>query len=68
MWKYKFKGSNRLPNHVIHSISENLSALKDHIPVEFARKPRSLLESNRWKATQLLSPLNRSSCSQAKIT
>lgn len=39
--------------HVIKSISENLSALRDHIPVEFARKPRSLIESNRWKATEL---------------
>lgn len=34
-------------------VSERLLALKDYIPSEFARRPRTLAERNRWKATEL---------------
>ena len=33
-------------------ISERLVALRDYIPSEFARRPRTLLEMDRWKATE----------------
>ena len=34
------------------TISQQLESLRKHIPVEFARKPRSLQEMERWKATE----------------
>ena len=34
-------------------ISDNLAALNGKMPSEFARQPRSLLELDRWKATEL---------------
>ncbi len=34
-------------------VSERLLALKGCIPSEFARRPRTLAERNRWKATEL---------------
>lgn len=34
-------------------ISERLQALNGKLPSEFARQPRSLLELDRWKATEL---------------
>lgn len=33
-------------------VSDRLLALRDYIPTEFARRPRSLAERNRWKATE----------------
>ena len=42
----------RLGSRIISNISEGLLALKDNIPSEFARKPRSLYETDRWKATE----------------
>lgn len=42
----------RLGSHEIHQISASLVALKQNIPSEFARKPRSLAEIDRWKATE----------------
>lgn len=42
----------RLGLHEIHQISASLVALKQNIPSEFARKPRSLAEIDRWKATE----------------
>uniref|UniRef100_A0A1Y1L231 DUF4218 domain-containing protein n=1 Tax=Photinus pyralis TaxID=7054 RepID=A0A1Y1L231_PHOPY len=42
----------RFSGFVINSISNYLQSLKPHIPVEFNRKPRSILELNRWKATE----------------
>ncbi|XP_054261012.1 uncharacterized protein LOC128985493 [Macrosteles quadrilineatus] len=53
MWLFKVKGSHRLPNQIVQSASETLCTMTEYIPVEFARKPRSLFESNRWKATEL---------------
>lgn len=42
----------RLGTRVIQDISRLLLNLKGHIPSEFARKPRSLKEIDRWKATE----------------
>ena len=42
----------RLSTRSIQSISDHLVRLKDNIPTEFARKPRSLFEIDRWKATE----------------
>lgn len=43
----------RLPHRVRSAISDHLVSLQRNIPKEFARKPRSLVEKNRWKATEL---------------
>lgn len=42
----------RLGSHEIYQISASLVALKQSIPSEFAGKPRSLAEIDRWKATE----------------
>lgn len=42
----------RLKSHSIKVISEKLLSLKDYMPIEFNRKPRSLNELQRWKATE----------------
>lgn len=42
----------RLGSRVIDDISQHLLNLNSHIPSEFARKPRSLKEIDRWKATE----------------
>lgn len=42
----------RVPNRKIKIISENLLNLKQMIPREFNRKPRSLEEISYWKATE----------------
>ena len=42
----------RLGARIIDQISVDLSALKNRIPSEFSRKPRSLREIERWKATE----------------
>lgn len=36
----------------VNSISNNLLNLKMYLPIEFARKPRTLKEGKRWKATE----------------
>lgn len=43
----------RLPAQKVKTLSENLVSLQNHTPCEFARKPRSVAERNRWKATEL---------------
>lgn len=42
----------KLSSRQILQISERLISLKGSIPSEFARQPRSLLELDRWKATE----------------
>jgi hypothetical protein len=42
----------RLPKQNLVEISTRLESLKPHIPDDFARKPRSLDELHRWKATE----------------
>ena len=39
-------------NQTITRISAQLQALKNSVPAEFLRKPRSLTESKNWKATE----------------
>ena len=43
---------SRLSAKVVDSISSQLVKMRPNIPVEFARKPRSLREVDRWKATE----------------
>jgi hypothetical protein len=43
---------NRLSAGIIQQISERLISLRDYMPSDFARKPRSLIEVDRWKATE----------------
>ncbi|KAJ8007525.1 hypothetical protein DPEC_G00094930 [Dallia pectoralis] len=42
----------RLPSRLVNIISESLVNMRSYIPDEFARKPRSLREVDRWKATE----------------
>jgi len=42
----------RYPSWKIEEMSKALEGFKTHIPCEFARKPRTLLEVSRWKATE----------------
>jgi len=43
----------RLGGHSVDLISNKLLAVKKCVPSEFARKPRSVSELDRWKATEL---------------
>lgn len=38
--------------HPINQISDSLKLQSINIPGEFCRKPRSLVEAKRWKATE----------------
>ena len=51
MWK---RGSKkfRLPTEKILQLSIHLESIQSCVPSEFARKPRSILELDRWKATE----------------
>jgi len=42
----------RLGGHCTQQISNRLLSLKSSVPCEFARKPRSINEVDRWKATE----------------
>ena len=44
--------TTRLSPSVVLNTSTKLIELRPHIPSEFNRKPRSLKESDRWKATE----------------
>jgi len=54
MLMYWKKGDRmvKLSSSQLLHVSEKLIALRDFIPSEFARRPRSLLELDRWKATE----------------
>jgi hypothetical protein len=43
----------RLSSRDIQQLSTDIVALRRCVPVDFARKPRSLKELDRWKATEL---------------
>ncbi|XDV25602.1 hypothetical protein PO909_029493 [Leuciscus waleckii] len=43
----------RVPATIVEQMSAKLVPMRPYIPVEFARKPRSLRELDRWKATEL---------------
>lgn len=43
----------KLSSRSINTISERLISLKHSIPIEINRKPRSLSELQRWKATEM---------------
>jgi hypothetical protein len=51
MWT-KGPRPTKLSHLQVDIISEKLSALQPHVPSEFARKPRSLHDMDRWKATE----------------
>lgn len=42
----------KLSSRNLSAMSESLLQLRDHIPLEFCRKPRALNEVKRWKATE----------------
>ena len=44
--------SGRLPSQILKEVSSTMLAIKGNMPREFARKPRSLFEYRRWKATE----------------
>ena len=44
--------NNRISLNMIKLISDKLLVLRSHLPREFSRKPRSLLEVRQWKATE----------------
>lgn len=46
------KPPNKLPSVLVNQISEQLLSLRQYIPKEFSRKPRSLKEAKRFKATE----------------
>lgn len=51
-FKHLASGPSCLPTSIVNRMSGCLTSLRDHIPIEFARKPRTLRELDRWKATE----------------
>jgi hypothetical protein len=51
-WTRGPKKFGRLSSGLIAVISEQLISLRNSVPSDFARKPRSLKELDRWKATE----------------
>ncbi|KAJ8030886.1 hypothetical protein HOLleu_27427 [Holothuria leucospilota] len=52
IWLRGPRGPHRLSASQAKQISDNLKSLSCHVPQDFARKPRGLLEIDRWKATE----------------
>ena len=53
LWIHGPRGETKLSQLQVTTISNKLVILRQHIPREFARKPRSLSEYKQWKATEL---------------
>ena len=45
--------ATRIGPQAVRKLSEALILIRDHVPSEFARKPRQISELDRWKATEL---------------
>lgn len=45
--------SLKMPSKIVDEISDRMTDISDYIPVEFSRKPRTLREIKRWKATEM---------------
>ncbi|CAC5384268.1 unnamed protein product [Mytilus coruscus] len=52
LWMRGPRADFRLSAVLVGQISENLISMRKFIPKEFVRKPRSLIEIDRWKATE----------------
>lgn len=52
IWVLKGKPPFKLRGKSINELSQNLISLSPYIPHEFPRKPRTLMDLNRWKATE----------------
>lgn len=51
-WRREYSSAARLSPRVISGISASLQRVRGSLPSEFARQPRSLQESDNWKATE----------------
>lgn len=52
LWCFDTKSGSKLSRMNLHKISTLLISQSRNIPCEFSRKPRSLVEVKRWKATE----------------
>ena len=52
-WIHGPRGDCKLSQLKLSMTSNNLAVIRKHIPREFSRKPRSLSEYKKWKATEL---------------
>lgn len=52
LWCSNAKPPSKLSSRQISHISDNLSVIAPHVPCEFSRRCRSLLELKGWKATE----------------
>lgn len=52
LWSFDTKSGSKLSRKDMDQISNFLISQSSNIPCEFARRPRSLLEVKRWKATE----------------
>ena len=52
-WLKRDTRSSLISKEALNKISKKLVDLREHVPSEFARLPRSLKELPRWKATEL---------------
>lgn len=55
LWLKSPKLHVRLPGGLQRNINETLTSFKDRMATEFVRKPRSISEYERWKATEFYS-------------
>lgn len=53
IWISMKKSPARLPRNLIEKLNKRLQQVSKYTPCEFSRKPRSVLELDHWKATEL---------------